>query len=370
MLTIQTRTLNLSGGHYEIGYQLGKMIETNLLLKSKYIVKPEMTLYQIQETNQLLDKWCPGLTDEINGFADALNVSLESLFFYNMTCYIPHCSHIALLPSMTAEKRPLLARNYEFSCELEDFCLMRTVAKGNYTHIGTSMLQFGRDDGFNDQGLAVTISSCGLPVANLPHMKKPQFQGLQYWVVVRALLDNCKNTKEALAYLKDMPIVFNMNIILLDKTGHGALVQTMDGQKAFREIDIYSSQQMIHATNHSILSEFVHLEKQVFTHSIGRYQYIQKELEQETTVTREKLKEMLLDKYPDGLCFHNYKESFGTTKSMIISPIDGTIELCWGGRHENGWNLYHLSQPFDNQTSEIEIHIDDVQKGLFDWQSL
>ena len=37
---------------------------------------------------------------------------------------------------------------------------------------------------------------------------------------------------------------------------------------------------------------------------------------------------------------------------------------------ENGWNLYHLSQPFDNQTSEIEIHIDDVQKGLFDWQSL
>ena len=232
------------------------------------------------------------------------------------------------------------------------------------------MLQFGRDDGFNDQGLAVTISSCGLPVANLPHMQKPQFQGLQYWVVVRALLDNCKNTKEALAYLKDMPIVFNMNIILLDKTGHGALVQTMDGQKAFREIDVYSSQQMIHATNHSILSEFVHLEKQVFTHSIGRYQYIQKELEQETTVTREKLKEMLLDKYPDGLCFHNYKESFGTTKSMIISPIDGTIELCWGGRHENGWNLYHLSQPFDNQTSEIEIHIDDVQKGLFDWQSL
>ena len=111
-------------------------------------------------------------------------------------------------------------------------------------------------------------------------MQKPQFQGLQYWVVVRALLDNCKNTKEALAYLKDMPIVFNMNIILLDKTGHVALVQTMDCQKAFREIDVYSSQQMIHATNHSILSEFVHLEKQVFTHSIGRYQYIQKELEQ------------------------------------------------------------------------------------------
>ena len=41
MLTIQTRTIEVSGTHYEIGYQLGKMIETNLLLKSKYIVKPE-----------------------------------------------------------------------------------------------------------------------------------------------------------------------------------------------------------------------------------------------------------------------------------------------------------------------------------------
>ena len=34
MLTIQTRTIEVSGTHYEIGYQLGKMIETNLLLKS------------------------------------------------------------------------------------------------------------------------------------------------------------------------------------------------------------------------------------------------------------------------------------------------------------------------------------------------
>lgn len=370
MLTIQTRAISVSGNHYEIGYQLGKLIEDNKLLKSKYIVKSGMTDNQIQETNQLLDQWCPGLTDEIRGFADALNVSLKSLFFYNMTCYIPRCSHIALLPSITAEKKPLLARNYEFSCELEDFCLVRTEVNGKYTHIGTSMLQFGRDDGFNEEGLAVTMSSCGLPVVNLPHMKKTQFQGLQYWVVVRALLENCKDVKEALTYLKDMPIVFNMNMILLDKSNHAALVQTADGQKAVHQIDIHSFQQMLHATNHSVLPEFMHLEKQAFTHSIGRYQYIEKELQCQTAMTREKLKDMLLDKYPEGLCFHNYQESFGTTKSMIISPVDGTIEICWGGRKENGWNQYHISHSFNNQISEIHIHIDEVKKELFDWHSL
>lgn len=369
MLTIQTRTLNLSGSHYEIGYQLGKMVADNEHLKAKYVVKTTVDRKQLKETNDLLDQWCPGLTEELQGFAMALGVRLESLFFYNMTCYVPHCSHIALLSHKTDENQPILARNYEFSNELEDFCLMRTEVEGKYTHIGTSMLQFGRDDGFNEHGLAVTISSCGLPVANLPHMQKPQFNGLQYWVVVRALLENCKNVEEALAYLKDMPIVFNMNMILLDKTDHGALVQTMNGHIAFRQIDSGSQEQMLHATNHTVLPEFMHLEKQAFSHSIGRYQYIKNELGDKTHITKSQLKDMLLTKYPQGLCFHNYAESFGTTKSMIISPRNGTIEICWGGRAENTWNIYNIFQPIPSGTKEIQIEFDQIEKGLFDWQS-
>ena len=199
MEPIETRTYNLRGSHYAIGYQLGKQAASNEYLKAKYVVKAAVDQKQIRETNALLERWCPGLTEEIQGFADALNVHLEALVFYNMTCYVPNCSHIALLSNKTDMKQPLLARNYEFSNELEDFCLMRTEAEGKYTHIGTSMLQFGRDDGFNEHGLAVTISSCGMPVVNLAHMRKPQFNGLQYWVVVRALLENCKNVEEALA---------------------------------------------------------------------------------------------------------------------------------------------------------------------------
>ena len=155
---------------------------------------------------------------------------------------------------------------------------MRTEAEGKYTHIGTSMLQFGRDDGFNEHGLAVTISSCGMPVVNLAHMRKPQFNGLQYWVVVRALLENCKNVEEALAYIKEMPIVFNMNMILLDKTDHAALVQTMDGKIAYRQIDADSHEEMLHATNHTVLPQFMHIENQAFPHSITRYHFIENEL--------------------------------------------------------------------------------------------
>lgn len=108
MLTIQTRTLNLSGSHYEIGYQLGKMVADNEHLKAKYVVKTTVDRKQMKETNDLLDQWCPGLTEELQGFAMALGVRLESLFFYNMTCYVPHCSHIALFHIRLMKINPYL----------------------------------------------------------------------------------------------------------------------------------------------------------------------------------------------------------------------------------------------------------------------
>lgn len=368
MLTKQSSTLNLSGSHYEIGYKLGKIVENNEYLKSKYVVQTSIDKDQIIATNELFDRWCPGLTDEIRGFANALDVNLDSLFFYSMTSYVPRCSHIALLSHKTKEHQPILARNYEFSDEFEDFCLMRKEVAGTYTHIGTSMLLFGRDDGFNEHGLAVTISSCGIPVVHLPHMREPSFLGLQYWVVVRALLENCKNVEEALAYIKEMPIVFNMNMILLDKTDHAALVQTMDGHIAFRQIDSHSQEDMLYATNHTVLPEFTHFEERAFSHSIQRYQYIGDELKGKTSITRTRLKGMLLTKYPQGLCFHNYAESFGTTKSMIISPRDGTIEICWGGREENAWNQYDISKPIPSQSKDIQLAYDQAEEGLFAWQ--
>ena len=76
-----------------------------------------------------------------------------------MTWLHPGCSHISLLPSMTKDGRPKVARNYEFNDAFEDFNVIKTSIQGAYTHIGTSVLGLGRDDGFNEMGLAVTMSS-------------------------------------------------------------------------------------------------------------------------------------------------------------------------------------------------------------------
>lgn len=152
-----------------------------------------------------------------------------------MTHLVPNCSQIAVCFSITKEKKPLLARNFEFSDEIEDFTLIKTSVTGKYTHMGTSILAAGRDDGINEYGLAVTMTSCGMPVVDLPYMKTPCIEGLQYWIVVRALLENCRNVQEALSYIKDMPIAFHMNMIIFDKEEHAALIQTYAGMKAIRD---------------------------------------------------------------------------------------------------------------------------------------
>jgi predicted choloylglycine hydrolase len=358
-MKIKTRSIELTGSNYEIGTTLGKMTAS---------VKPLRELHtagfkgfdnaEVKKAAALFSRWCPGLNEELQGFADALQVPLAQIFYYGMTYLRPNCSQIALLPSMTKSGRPLLARNYEFSHEAEDFTLVKTSVTGKYTHLGTSVLHFGRDDGFNEYGLAVTMSSCGFPVGPLAYMRKPKLVGLQFWAVIRALLENCKDVNEALDFVTGMPIAYNLNLMLMDKVGNIALVETMDGHRAVKQISHGKREQYICATNHPVLPELIPYEPSAMRHSLQRYEWIRQRFDGASDVTSEDLKEMLLSKYPNGLCCHFFNEFFGTTKSMVIDPVCGTIELCWGGRRENGWHKYSIQEPLTFSEKEIEISFD------------
>lgn len=235
MHQVQARTIQLSGTSYEIGYQLGVATREIPPLKQTHTAGMEgFGPEQVLDAIAMFDRWCPGLSDELRGFADALQVPAHQVVYYAMTYLIPRCSHIAVPAGRTADGRPLLARNYEFNHEMEDFCFLRTSVAGKYTHIGTSVLHFGREDGLNEHGLAVTMSSCGFPVGAVPYMREPKLNGLMYWAVLRAVLENCKDVQEAVDYIADMPIAYNINMILMDKAGQIALVETLDAKRAVK----------------------------------------------------------------------------------------------------------------------------------------
>lgn len=358
-MKLKARTMELVGSNYEIGASLGKMTAPIQPLREFHTAGLQgFDAAEVSKAAALFSRWCPGLNEELQGFADALQVPIARIIYYGMTYLRPNCSHIALLPCMTKSGRPLIARNYEFSHEAEDFTLVKTVVTGKYAHLGTSVLHFGRDDGFNEHGLAITLSACGFPVGPLEYMRKPKLIGLQFWAVIRTLLENCKDVNEALSFMQDMPIAYNLNLMLVDKAGNIALVETMDGRRAVKRISHGSSERYLCATNHPVLPEIIPHEPKAMRHSLQRYEWIQRKLDGASDVTVEDLKEMLLAKYPDGLCCHFFNEFFGTTKSMVIDPGCGTIELCWGGKLENGWRKFSIQEPVTFAEKEIEISFD------------
>ena len=175
MKKVYTRNTLLTGTHYEAGYRLGTQYAAIPQLKSCYTAGyPGFGTEEWEKASALFSQWCPGLNEELQGVADALKTRPQNLVYYAMTWLHPGCSHISLL---TKDGRPKVARNYEFNDAFEDFNVIKTSIQGAYIHIGTSVLGLGRDDGFNEMGLAVTMSSTSFPVGGDENMRRPPVLG-------------------------------------------------------------------------------------------------------------------------------------------------------------------------------------------------
>lgn len=322
MKSITAGTMELKGTNYEIGRSMGKLIAAKPSLKA-YLTSgfPGFSAKEMEEAVSLFSRWCPGLPEELCGFADALDTPAEKIIYFAMTYLRPNCSQLALLPSKTANGHPLIARSYEF----------------------------------NDQGLSVTMSSVGLPVGAPEGMRRPAIKGLQFWAVIRSVLENCRDVAEGISLVKEMPIAYNLNMILADRHGNATLVETLDGRMAFKSIDMESAEQYLYAANHPLLKDIIPSEPQTMANSLRRCETIRACADGEEKISVDRLKSLLFLPYPEGLCCHCYDDFFGTTKSMIIDPSEGSIELCWGGRTENGWRKYCMSEPFPNTTFEIQL---------------
>lgn len=367
MLRLKPRYLELNGTNYEIGQKIGQIVAEVPRMKAAMTSGwKQLNTREGLEARKMFDRWCPGLNEEIQGYADALGVEPLQATFYALTYLKPGCSQMVLLPSLTRNGHILLARNYEFSHRTEDFALTRTSVRGKYTHLGTSVVQMGRDEGLNQCGLAVSMSSCGFPVGAYDEMRRPALHGLQFWAVIRTLLENCRDVSQALSFMEGMPIAYNINLLLADRTGQAALVETLDGRMAVKRIDGRSRQQYLHAANHTLLPELIQYEPRVMRHSLIRYEYIRRRLDGVAGITADDLKTMLLSNYPEGLCCHYYKEFFGTTKSLVMDLDEGKIEICWGGLAQNGWRSFYVNQPLDDSRQSIGLLQGKAPPGVFD----
>lgn len=329
---------NFIGKNYEIGIEIGNWVRSDArLLEQVVLPSNSYPENKYEEAKVLIDEFCPGINDEIKGFSDELGINPRQALFYAMTYLEKGCSLMGLLPSKSRNSHTLMARNYDFNDEMEEMCFSYTSIEGKYQYIGSTLNLFGRSDGMNEHGLAVCKASNGLPVGNFEGGQKAGITGFSFWIVVRSILENCKTIDEALKLVTRMPVAYNLNLMLADKSGKIAMFQCIDGHKDYKIIDENSNENYLSCTNHTLLDTIKPYEKILIENSVIRNNCITNVLNSEKTISVDRIKKLLSTSYPAGLSCHYYKEFFGTLRSIVFDVTAGDLQIAFGSPDFNQW---------------------------------
>lgn len=366
MKTAEMTLMNLTGTHYEAGEAIGRWVLSRLDILHRSILPPNAyPESKLRTIKGLLDQYCAGVNEEIEGFADTVHISSEQAMYYAATYLERGCSAMAVLPSGTDCEHTLMARNYDFTDELEELCFVYSAIGNTYRHIGSLLNLFGRCDGMNEHGLAVCITSNGIPVGNFEGGRKPGADGFMFWAVVRGILEQCSSVEEAVAWAMEVPIGFNINLLLADGSHEIGLLQCMDGNKAYETATEGGSVGHLSVTNHVVLPEVKPFETELLDNSVVRRAAIETMFETRGTVSVQDLKQLLATPYPEGLCCHYYPIFFGTLRSMVFDATDRCIDVAFGSPRANEWRRFTVA-PLEEQQFAVAMPCEEAPVEFFE----
>ncbi len=336
----------LQGTAHEVGQQQGEWLTRFQKAVAGFLTSPPaergpLTPQQANEARAFFDRHCPGLNDEVQGFADSLGVPPEQILYYATAfAHRGQCSHAVVLPSASENGHMYVGRSYEWSHDDEDLNLSTTRVAGRAAHIGFSTNLFGRLDGLNEHGLCVTMSSGALLDAPVER------GGCQFWAVIRTVLDRCRTVDEALQVLQDTPISSAVNLLLADRQGQAALVEIFFSHRAVKRIGPDIPGQFLVAANHYTLPSMLPHDVTRMWQSVARYRAMESRLQSAAPrITVETMRGILSDPIPRGVCCPHYTDYLGTLWSEIFDVTAGTVDVCFGAPSHNPWRTFDLHDP-------------------------
>jgi predicted choloylglycine hydrolase len=371
----------LEGTAYEVGRAQGEQIRDDPNRRSFLTPTPPfLARYSEREAQRELaffDEHCPGIGDEVQGAADALGVSVADIAFLGGLPKAPEggggCSHLAVLPSATANGHLLVGQNEDCGPGDLDLRLCTTRVEGKAAHIGFSDMIMGRVQGMNEQGLCVT-TSWGAP------MVWPEGKGLPYFAVVRTVLDRCHSVEHALHVIAGLPIAWCTNFIVADQGGQAALVEVAGEHRAVKWIGLRAEaapqDKFVCATNHYTLPAMEPYDVARRRESVARQRTIKTRLEDALPrgaaprVDKETVRGILSDPAPDGVCLHHYSSGLGTLWSMVFDVAEGMVEVCFGAPSSprNAWRTFGLEDAFGQRTYMAHLPDRSAPEGF--WERL
>jgi len=225
MLTKSWRVdvLECRGSSYEVGKQMAEgFLKTSRGRAFGRRKEHRPFAFSLKNAEVTLKTYAPNIWEELHGLADGLKIPFERAVaeYSNGRLRYPKrgCSAV-----MTGG---LYGRNYDYDVRHYDRLLVAIQPKGINASIGFSDRFTGRVDGMNEHGLCV-----GLHMVNEATWQP----GLVCILIVRIVLDQCANTREATNLLRRIPHGLGFNYSLLDASGAAAVVEASPAALVVRE---------------------------------------------------------------------------------------------------------------------------------------
>ena len=210
---------SFQGTHYAAGLQWGTLLRKrgqNILQDVPFAVTRERQMYA-RACLPVYQAYYPEALEEIQGIADGQQCDAERLRTALLSMYAMPPGQCCSCLAVAAEQGVFFGRNSDFLTALEH--LNRNVQyrlEGAYALTGNTTAFVELEDGVNEHGLAIGLTSV------YPLKKQP---GLQAGMLLRCLLEKCRNVAEALARLREVPVASAMTLTLADSAGELAVVE-------------------------------------------------------------------------------------------------------------------------------------------------
>jgi predicted choloylglycine hydrolase len=213
------KKIELRGSHYEIGLQIGEILKKTEGYPPKY---PHEVLEKSRPYEEQIRIYAPDLLQEFRGIADSLGIDYYVPVTFEASPYrfqTTSCLVMAISGEHTKSGIPILGRNHEWmETDSENLRLCYTNPDGKLKSLGFtfSWPLVSRFGGINEAGLALSSASASFENTG---------SGIMLNLATRWVLDTCKTTKDAVAYLEKMPKVWGETYIIVDKDNKIAKVE-------------------------------------------------------------------------------------------------------------------------------------------------
>ncbi len=294
----------LKGSYYEMGHHYGSILHKHGF---KLGQQPSEKLSFGRESEQEVKRVFPEVLEEIRGLAEACEVPYEDLaaFILGVGAFKPSCSAFAVHSGSDV----LFGRNYDFYYRFKKYTeASLTCPDTGYYSIGHSDIFVGREDGVNEEGLAVAITFVGTIITK---------HGVNFALATRLLLDKCANAEDAVRTLSGVHFSTSNNYLLADRQGNMAVVEASPEKIRVRKPDEQSD--FIAATNHFLHPEMVELEDltQRDADTVTRYTAITNAIKMQAGKIDLRTAQNILSAHNGYVCSHHDIIDLGTIWSVV-----------------------------------------------------